>query len=29
MTEILLDSLMPIFVAMALGYLAGWTGDCL
>ena len=27
MTEILLDSLMPIFVVMALGYLAGWTRD--
>jgi malonate transporter len=25
MTEILLDSLMPIFVVMALGYIAGWT----
>jgi malonate transporter len=27
MTEILLDSLIPIFVVMALGYLAGWTRD--
>jgi malonate transporter len=27
MTEILLDSLMPIFVVMALAYLAGWTRD--
>ena len=27
MTEILLDSLMPIFVVMALGYFAGWTRD--
>jgi malonate transporter len=27
MTKILLDSLMPIFVAMALGYIAGWTRD--
>ncbi len=27
MTEILLDSLLPIFVVMALGYLAGWTRD--
>jgi malonate transporter len=27
MTEILLDSLLPIFVAMALGYIAGWTRD--
>lgn len=27
MIEILLNSLMPIFVVMALGYLAGWTRD--
>lgn len=27
MTEILLNSLVPIFVVMALGYLAGWTRD--
>ena len=27
MTETLLDSLMPISVVMALGYLAGWTRD--
>lgn len=27
MTEILLNSLVPIFVVMALGYVAGWTRD--
>ena len=27
MTEVLLDSMMPIFVVMALGYLAGWARD--